>query len=83
MSVRPPAVGPAIRPVAVARAGIGHRADPEGERDRRETEPWLAHGPRPLHQRLGALLVRDGKFNGRKGHGRFVKRGTADFARKN
>jgi dihydropyrimidinase len=30
----------------------------------------------------GSVIVRDGKFVGRKGHGRFVKRGTADFARK-
>ncbi|HVL53297.1 MAG TPA: dihydropyrimidinase [Vitreimonas sp.] len=29
----------------------------------------------------GAVIVRDGEFTGRKGHGRFVKRGTADFAR--
>jgi dihydropyrimidinase len=31
----------------------------------------------------GSVIVRDGKFTGRKGHGKFVKRGTADFARKN
>jgi dihydropyrimidinase len=30
----------------------------------------------------GTVIVRDGKFTGRKGHGKFVKRGTADFARK-
>jgi dihydropyrimidinase len=30
----------------------------------------------------GSVIVRDGKFTGRKGHGRFVKRSTADFARK-
>jgi dihydropyrimidinase len=29
----------------------------------------------------GSVIVRDGAFTGRKGHGRFVKRGTADFAR--
>ncbi len=29
----------------------------------------------------GSVIVRDGKFTGRKGHGKFVKRGTADFAR--
>ncbi len=29
----------------------------------------------------GSVIVRDGEFTGRKGHGRFVKRGTADFAR--
>jgi dihydropyrimidinase len=29
----------------------------------------------------GAVIVRDGEFTGRKGHGRFVKRATADFAR--
>jgi dihydropyrimidinase len=30
----------------------------------------------------GSVIVRDGKFTGKKGHGKFVKRGTADFARK-
>ncbi len=29
----------------------------------------------------GSVIVRDGEFTGRKGHGRFVKRGTADLAR--
>jgi len=29
----------------------------------------------------GSVIVRDGAFTGRRGHGRFVKRGTADFAR--
>ena len=29
----------------------------------------------------GTVIVRDGEFTGRKGHGRFIKRGTADFAR--
>ena len=29
----------------------------------------------------GSVIVRDGKFTGRKGHGRFVKRATADYAR--
>jgi len=29
----------------------------------------------------GAVVVRDGQFSGRKGWGRFLKRGTADFAR--
>jgi dihydropyrimidinase len=29
----------------------------------------------------GSVIVRDGKFSGRKGHGRFVKRAAADFAR--
>jgi dihydropyrimidinase len=29
----------------------------------------------------GSVVVRDGEFTGRKGHGRFVKRSTADFAR--
>jgi dihydropyrimidinase len=29
----------------------------------------------------GAVIVRDGEFTGRKGHGRFLKRGPADFAR--
>jgi dihydropyrimidinase len=29
----------------------------------------------------GTVIVRDGEFTGRKGHGRFVKRSTADYAR--
>jgi dihydropyrimidinase len=29
----------------------------------------------------GTVIVRDGEFTGRKGHGRFVKRATADYAR--
>jgi dihydropyrimidinase len=29
----------------------------------------------------GSVIVRDGEFTGRKGHGRFIKRATADFAR--
>ena len=29
----------------------------------------------------GSVIVRDGEFTGRKGAGKFVKRGTADFAR--
>jgi dihydropyrimidinase len=29
----------------------------------------------------GSVIVRDGQFTGRKGWGRFLKRGTADFAR--
>ena len=29
----------------------------------------------------GTIVVRDGAFTGRKGHGRFLKRGPADDAR--
>ena len=29
----------------------------------------------------GSVIVRNGEFTGRKGHGRFIKRTTADFAR--
>jgi dihydropyrimidinase len=29
----------------------------------------------------GSVIVRDGEFTGRKGHGRFIKRATADYAR--
>ena len=29
----------------------------------------------------GSIIVRDGEFTGRKGHGRYIKRGPADFAR--
>jgi dihydropyrimidinase len=31
----------------------------------------------------GSVIVRDGKFTGRKGHGRFIRRDAADFARQN
>ena len=29
----------------------------------------------------GSVIVRDGTFTGRTGHGRFIKRAAADFAR--
>jgi dihydropyrimidinase len=29
----------------------------------------------------GSVIVRNGEFTGRKGHGRFIKRSTADYAR--
>jgi dihydropyrimidinase len=29
----------------------------------------------------GTVIVRDGAFTGRKGHGRFIRRATADYAR--
>jgi N-acyl-D-aspartate/D-glutamate deacylase len=29
----------------------------------------------------GSVIVRDGAFTGRMGHGRFIRRATADFAR--
>ena len=29
----------------------------------------------------GTVIVRDGQFTGRKGHGQFIKRATADYAR--
>jgi dihydropyrimidinase len=29
----------------------------------------------------GSVIVRDGKFSGRKGHGRFIKRAPAAYAR--
>jgi dihydropyrimidinase len=31
----------------------------------------------------GSVIVRDGAFTGRKGHGRFIRRDAADFARQN
>lgn len=31
----------------------------------------------------GSVIVRDGAFTGRKGHGRFIKRGPADYVRAN
>jgi dihydropyrimidinase len=29
----------------------------------------------------GSVVVRNGEFTGRKGHGRFIKRAPADYAR--
>ena len=29
----------------------------------------------------GSIVVKDGEFLGRKGHGQFIKRTTADYAR--
>jgi dihydropyrimidinase len=29
----------------------------------------------------GAVVIRDGAFTGRKGNGKFLKRGTAEFVR--
>ena len=29
----------------------------------------------------GSIIVRDGEFTGRKGHGRFIKRSPADYVR--
>jgi dihydropyrimidinase len=29
----------------------------------------------------GSVVVRNGEFTGRKGHGTFIRRATADFAR--
>jgi dihydropyrimidinase len=31
----------------------------------------------------GSVVVRDGEFTGRKGHGRFIRRSTATYARIN
>jgi len=31
----------------------------------------------------GSVIVRDGQFTGRKGHGKFVRRSSADFVRRN
>jgi dihydropyrimidinase len=31
----------------------------------------------------GSVIIRDGEFTGRKGHGRFLRRAPADFARQN
>jgi dihydropyrimidinase len=31
----------------------------------------------------GAVIVRDGEFTGRKGHGRFIRRAAAEYARMN
>jgi N-acyl-D-aspartate/D-glutamate deacylase len=29
----------------------------------------------------GLVVVKEGEFTGRKGHGKFIKRATADYAR--
>jgi dihydropyrimidinase len=38
-------------------------------------------GAADLVMSRGTVIVRNGEFTGRKGHGRFVKRAAADFAR--
>jgi dihydropyrimidinase len=39
------------------------------------------HGRSDVVLSRGSVIVRDGQFTGRKGHGQFIRRSTADFAR--
>jgi dihydropyrimidinase len=44
-------------------------------------EGWEIQGASDVVMSRGSVVVRDGEFTGTKGHGRFLKRGTADYAR--
>ncbi|MDP9482560.1 MAG: dihydropyrimidinase [Chloroflexota bacterium] len=44
-------------------------------------EGRIVQGRSDLVLSRGSVIVRDGEFTGRKGHGRFIKRAPADFAR--
>jgi len=44
-------------------------------------EGRVVQGASDVVMSRGSVVVRDGAFTGRKGHGRFIKRATADFAR--
>ena len=44
-------------------------------------EGWEVHGGSDVVLSRGAVVVQDGEFRGRKGHGRFLKRGPAEYAR--
>jgi len=44
-------------------------------------EGWEIQGASDVVMSRGMVVVRDGEFTGRKGHGKFVKRGLADYAR--
>jgi dihydropyrimidinase len=44
-------------------------------------EGWQITGGSDVVLSRGSVVVRDGAFEGRAGHGRFVKRATADYAR--
>jgi dihydropyrimidinase len=44
-------------------------------------EGRVVQGGSDIVMSRGSVVVRDGEFSGRKGHGRFVKRAPATFAR--
>src|SRR4249919_2041530 len=44
-------------------------------------EGWSIQGASDVVLSRGSVVVRDGEFTGRKGHGRFIKRAPADYAR--
>ena len=44
-------------------------------------EGWEVQGGSDVVLSRGAVVVQDGEFKGRKGHGRFLKRGPAEYAR--
>jgi dihydropyrimidinase len=44
-------------------------------------EGRTVHGRSDVVLSRGSVIVRDGEFTGRKGHGKFLKRATADYAR--
>jgi len=44
-------------------------------------EGWQVQGASDIVMSRGTILVRDGQWHGRKGHGRFMKRAAADYAR--
>jgi len=44
-------------------------------------EGWEIQGGSDVVMSRGSVVVKDGEFTGRKGHGKFIKRGTADYAR--
>ena len=44
-------------------------------------EGWEIQGGSDVVMSRGLVVVKDGEFTGRKGHGKFIKRATADYAR--
>jgi dihydropyrimidinase len=46
-------------------------------------EGWSVRGGSDVVLSRGTIVVRDGEWLGPKGHGRFVKRARADYARAN
>jgi dihydropyrimidinase len=44
-------------------------------------EGMMVQGGSDVVLSRGMVVVKDGEFTGRKGHGTFVKRGLADYAR--
>src|SRR3954447_12102720 len=44
-------------------------------------EGWTVQGASDVVMSRGSVVVRDGEFTGAKGHGRFVKRSAAEYAR--